>query len=163
MTDRKNVSLAEPYASMYEDLKARGEFNRAHGGFSQFVQDKIEEFHENPQRVRAEHHKKEEERHRKMKKALADRAGGLESSSESPEVDEKEFFSNFLERIKKRKDSPEWYSNPAKVYRDLEDGWIRRYSKKFTSIKESEFREKFLETIGEDKIKEELDLQVAEI
>lgn len=154
MTERKNVTLKEPYDQMYKDLKARGEFSRSFDSFSGFVQAMVEQYHDNPDAVRAKYHKEQSERHKKLKKNFED------LSEESVQEDvgdlqeaEEEFFQDFIDLIKSKKGSKKWRTG-ERGYSNYENGWIRKYSKKFNPINESDFRKKLMKYSGEDELQE---------
>lgn len=155
MTERKNVTLPEPYDEMFRDLDARNEFTKAYGSFSEFVQAQIEEFHDNPDRVRAEHHRQEEKKHRQLRENFEEKADvDIEENEGELEKQEEIFFEEFLDRMQEKKGGKEWHKNPEKVYKQLESGWIRKYATEFSSISEKNFRAKVREYIGLDALED---------
>jgi hypothetical protein len=155
MTERKNVTLKDPYDEMFQDLKARREFQRSFGSFSEFVQAMIEEFHRDPDKVRAQYHQRKVERHKKLKQNYEELSDSdMEKESEELEEQEQEFFQEFYELLKEKKGTRKWHQNKMKTYKNFEDGWIRKYQKQFGSIREKEFRKKIEKYIGQEKLED---------
>lgn len=164
MTERKNVTLKAPFDQMFKDLKARGEFDRSFGSFSEFVQAMIEDFHDDPDRVRAEYHKKKVERHQKLRQNYEQLSeSDLDEESDELEEKEEEFFNEFYQLLKKKKGGRKWHNDKAQVYKNLENGWIRKYQKDFGTIREKEFREKLEKYVDEDKLQELEILETLEV
>jgi len=155
MTIRKNITLKDPYDQMYQDLKSRGEFKRSYGSFSEFIQAMVEEFHDNPDAVREEYHKEKVNFHKKMRQNFQELSEeNRDEGIEDLEEEEKEFFNNFLELLNKKKGSKEWRNDHISVYEKYENGWIRKYKKKFTAIQEPEFRKKLQSYCEENQLQE---------
>lgn len=158
MTKRKNVTLPPPYEQMYQELSDSGEFKRAFGSFSAFVQEMLERYHEDPERIRAEYHKKKAEKHRRLMEEFEDKSStSLEEKEQERELKELEFFTNLEDSLKNRKNSSlkKWEKNRHEVYRKFEDAWVQKYSKKFGKIDLSEFRQKAMNHI-DDELQEEI-------
>ena len=144
-TIRKNVSLSGMYAKLYKDLERTGEFERRFGGFSQFVQEMIEQLHYNPEKVEAEIYREKAKQFNEKAERLEEE---LETKEEAEEVtvNDQEWLEDKFNFLKKKSRTE---GSVQKAFEKRKENLVKKYSREFSRINPNILKRK-LEEVGNE-------------
>lgn len=128
---------------MFKDLKRRGEFEGRFNSFSEFVQCKIEELHDNPERVEKEFHEEKAKFHREKAEKLEEEID-VKEKAEEVTIEDQEWIKDKLNFLQRKANG----AGVKAAFNEREQHLVQAYSREFDSINPRSLRKR-MESVAE--------------